>query len=225
MEDFEDLNKQKHRAPKRLLRVTFPDGKELCYKNATVTFMETLRRIGIEKLQTIDLVCSHIPLIGKEFYPKFKAYQKELGNGWYVMTQSDTDQKFRQLLSIKQQLNLDIKIEMGTDFETDKCKMFQKSKKMSNCLLVKFPDGEYVGGQNPIDTYIEALKKIGFETLLKRNVQIAGKQLITSSKMYNGQVEIESNKWLTIPGLTKEKIKSLRVIGSYMHLDLEITLI
>ena len=227
MEDYHsyDEGTVKSRAAKKLLQVTFPGGKKLCYKSATVTFIETLRTIGIEQLQQIKLEVSHFPLISQELFPKLEGYQKPLVRGWYVTTMSDTEQKYRQLLSIKSQLNLDIEIEMGSDLEAEKTKLFQKGHKSKDSLLVKFPDGEYVGGESPKETFIEAIKKIGIDALVRRKIELSGKSLITSTLQYKGQIEVEENRWLYIPGLTKDKVKCLKVIGAYMSIKLEITTI
>ena len=43
------------RAKKNLLRVTFPNGKVICYKNATSTMIAVLNEIGEEKFPSIKL--------------------------------------------------------------------------------------------------------------------------------------------------------------------------
>lgn len=224
MDEFDETTIRK-RGKKKLLKVTFEDGKYICYKSTTMTFMETLRRIGVEKLQDVYLEVAHIPLLSKSVYPQFKDYQKELVKGWYVMTQSDSEQKYRQLLVIKQNLNLDIKIEIGEDLETDKVRMFQKSPKPKQCLMVKFPDGEYIGGSNPKETYKDVLIKIGIKELCKRNIELGGKPLISSSPINKSYEEIEGGKWTLIPATTKEKAKYLKIISSFMRIPFEITII
>lgn len=224
MDEFDDAIIRK-RGKKKLLRVTFEDGKSICYKSTTMTFMETLRRIGIEKLQNVNLEVAHIPLLSQTVYPQFKDYQKELVKGWYVMTQSDSEQKYRQLLVIKQSLNLGVKIEIGEDFETDKVRMFQKSPRPKQCLMVKFPDGEYIGNTNPKETYKDVLLKIGVKELCKRNIELGGKPLISSSPINKSYEEFVEGKWLLIPTTTKEKAKYLKIISSFMRIPLETTII
>lgn len=225
MEEYFEEKVSRKRGKKKLLRVTFEDGKSICYTSTTMTFMETLRRIGIEKLKDLDFKVAHIPLVSQEVYPQYKEYQKELVRGWYVMTQSDSEQKYRQLLAIKDLLSLDIKVELGEDFETDKVKMFQKSRKGRGALLVKFPDGEYIGGENPIDTYKETLLKIGIVELKKRRIELGGKPLIATTDITKSYTEIEPGTWLSIPTTTKEKAKYLKIIGSFMRISLEVTII
>lgn len=224
MENYDEIIFTK-KAKKKLLRITFADGSVVCYKSATVTFMETLRRIGIEKLKDLDIECAHIPLISETLYPKFKDYQKPLVRGWYVMTQSDTEQKYLQLLSIKNKLNLDYTVECGDDFEASTTKLFQKSKKSTESLLVKFPDGEFIGGEHPKDTFIDAIRKIGVDDLARKGIEIAGKPLFTTSQVYKGQIEMDKNKWLMMPSTTKDKAKAIKVIGAIMRINLDVTLI
>lgn len=223
-ESFEEYKNHK-KSKKKHLRVTFEDGKSICYTSTTMTFMETLRRIGIDKLKKLQLEVAHVPLVSDTLYPQYEEYQKELVRGWYVMTQSDNEQKYRQLLVIKRELDMDITVELGEDFETDKVQMFQKNKKASGGLLVKFPDSEYIGGTNPIDTYMDTLKKIGIDELKKKHIELGGKPLISHTDVTKAYTEIEPGTWLAIPSTTKEKAKYLKVIGAFMHIQLEVSII
>jgi hypothetical protein len=81
-----------------------------------MTFVEALQTIGADKFHEVKLESYHLPLISQEINPRFKYWMKPIGEGWYVNTQSDSDQKYMQLVSIKQQLGLDWKIEVGSDF-------------------------------------------------------------------------------------------------------------
>ena len=223
-DEYDDVAIRK-RSKNRFLKVTFPNDKSVCYSSVTMTFIEALRRIGIEKLQTIDFKIASIPLISEKLYPEHKEHQKELVRGWYVMTQSDSIQKLRQLQIISDQLNLDLKVELSDSFEPDKVKLFSKEKKPKSSLLVSFPDGEYIGNINPIDTYKETINKIGVANIVKRKIELSGRPLIANSKLMNGYEEIEPGRWLYIPGTTKEKAKFLKIIGSYMRISLDVTII
>ena len=225
MEDYFEDPVVQMRAKKRLLKVTYTDGKSVCYNNTTMTFMEVLRRIGIEKLQHIDFKISNIPFISQTLYPKYKEYQKELVAGWYVMTQSDSGQKYRQLLAINELLGLDFKVEIGEDFEPQKIKMFQKQGKSKSNLLVTFPDGEHIASFSSGDTYKEALQKIGLDKIHRKGIEPGGKPLISSSQLLKSYEEVEPGKWLHIPCSNKEKAKILKVVGAYMQLALEVTVI
>lgn len=215
----------RQRSQKKLLRVTLPDGKVVCHKSATMTFIDALAGLDSSCYEKITLENCHLPLVSREIYPRYKDWMKPLPDGWYVNTQSDTQQKYMQLNSIKIQLGIQMEIEIGTDFITSDEKVAQKSKKRDAKLLVKFPNGEYVAGDNPIDTLIEAIWEIGPENIKRKELVFKDKSIITFSKQYNGQVQVGKDLWLTVPSLTKEKYMMLRNISSVMKLGLEITII
>lgn len=215
----------RQRATKKLLRVTLPDGRVICHKSATMTFIEALEEIGSSNYERITLENCHLPLLSKEIYPRFGEWMKPLKDGWYVNAQSDTDQKYIQLKSIAKQLNIPLEVEVGQDFITSDVKVKQKSPKRDTKLLVKFPDGEYVAGDNPVDTFLQAIWKIGIEEIRRKGLEYKGKPLITTTKQFNGQIQIDANRWLTIPPQTIDKYKMLRVMDSMMRTKLEIAMI
>ena len=215
----------RQRATRKLLRVTMPDGKVICYKSATMTLIDALVAIGEENFSKITTENCHLPLLSKEIYPRYKNYMKPVCNGWYVNAQSDTQQKYMQLISIRTQLGLQMEVEVGTDFETSDEKVIQKQKKKDDKLLVKFPSGEYAAGENPIDTLIDAIWQIGPEIIQRKELMFKNKNIITPIKKYNGQVQVGENMWLTVPNSTKDKYKMLRIIDAMLRLRLEITII
>ena len=215
----------RQRATKKLLRVTMPDGMVICHKSATMTMIDVLIAIGSENFSKITTENCHLPLLSKEIYPHYKDYMKPVCDGWYINAQSDTQQKYMQLVSIKKQLGLDIEVEVGSDFITSNTKTEQKSKKRDDKLLVKFPNGEYAAGENPIDTLIDSIWQIGPENIRRKELTYKDKPIITLSKQYNGQVQVGKNLWLTVPNQTKDKYKMLRIIDVMLKLNLEITII
>ncbi len=215
----------RQRATKKLLRVTLPDGKVICHKSATMTMIDALVGIGSENFSKITTENCHLPLLSREIYPRYKDWMKPVVDGWYVNIQSDTQQKYMQLISIKTQLGLKMEIELGTDFITSDMKVVQKSKKKDDKLLVKFPNGEYAAGENPIDTLIDAIWQIGPDNIRRKELTFKDKPIITLSKQYNGQVQVGQNYWLTVPNQTKDKYKMLRIIDVMMKLGLEISII
>ena len=215
----------RQRATKKLLRVTMPDGTVICHKSATMTMIDVLIAIGSENFSNITTENCHLPLLSKEIYPRYKEYMKPVCDGWYINAQSDTSQKYMQLISIKKQLGSSMEIEMGSNFITSEAKVVQKPKKKDDKLLVKFPNDEYAWGENPIDTLIDAIWQIGPENIRRKELMFKDKPIITLSKQFNGQVQVGQNYWLTVPNLTKDKYKMLRIIDVMMRLGLEISII
>lgn len=210
---------------KKLLRVTFPNGTVLCYKNVTMTFVEALRKIGVDKLQNVHLDIYKRPIITREIYEGYEADIKPLDNGWYVFACGDSTEKYLRLTTIINQLQLEgITVEIGTDFETSNIKGFSKARKKVGGLLIQFADGEFVGGESPKDSYIQALTKIGLDTICYKGFEDRGEELVTRYNKYKGQVQF-GGKWITVPGQTKDKIRALERISQKLNLGLKITII
>lgn len=221
----QDIPQTTLRKPKQILRINFPNGNSICYNNATTTYIEALKLIGAERFSEIKLEVGHLPLISKIEHPKYKGYMRHITDGWYVNIQSDTQQKYLQLRSINEILKLNLKIEIGTSFETTNKNSTKKRKKSKSNLLVHFPDGEFITGDNPIDTFIQSVWKIGIDKLQHKGLNISGKSLITRNRLYKEQIQVGIDQWIIIPNTTKEKVKLLRIISSIMHIDLKITIL
>lgn len=213
------------RSPKKILRVTFPNGTSICYNNATATYIETLKQIGADKFPLITLELGHLPLISRTKHTKYASYMKPIVDGWYLNTQSDTEQKYLQLRSISDMLHLGLNVEIGRDFEitNENTQKLNKSEKES--LLIQFPDGEFIAECSPVETYIQSIWKIGIDNIQRKDIRLSDKPLITRKKQYPKQIQVGSDQWLVVPGTTKEKAKWLRIIASMMHIDLKISVI
>lgn len=87
------------------------------------------------------------------------------------------------------------------------------------------PDGEYIGNESSIDTFIEAIWKLGVDDIMRKGLTLNDRQLITKNKMYDNQVQIDTDCWVVVPMYNKEKLKLLRVIGAMLHKKIEASLI
>lgn len=217
--------KYRSRAKKKLICVTFPNGKVFCYKNTTSTMIAVLTEIGSDKFSSIKLELCHLPLLSKEIYSKYEEWMKPVCDGWYINTQSNSDSKYLQLRSINIQLNLGLSIEVGTEFETQEKPDKEKKSRVKDKLLVKFPDGDYVANSSALDTYLEVIWKLCIDDIMRRHLTWGGLELITTTQIVNSQVQIGEQRWVIVPNMTKEKVKLLRVIGAMLHIKLEITII
>ena len=211
------------RAKKKLLRVTFPNGKVLCYKNTTETMIATMQELGVDIMSKVKLELCHLPLLSKEIHPKYKEWMKPVCDGWYLNTQSNSDSKFLQLNAINEQLSLGLTVELGDDFETQDNPNKERRTKTKDKLLVKFPDGQYFANNSATDTSLEVIWEIGVDKIKQKEMSWCGKPLITTSKMFNGQVQIDNQRWIIVPNTTKDKVKLLRVIGAILRINMEIT--
>lgn len=208
---------------KTRLKVTFPDGKEFCYKNGIDTMIETLRYIGEEKLRAISWNVGTYPLLVNEIIPRIKNYLKEIIPGWYLNSNGivDTDSKLLQLKKISDTLNLGLQIEKG-DFKTavtleKRVKATRPKKK----IVVTFEDGTVSKYDSPKDTFIDCLYKIGVDRVAAcRNLD-----LFTTTKTNNYQEQIAEFKWVTTPNSAKKAVDVLVIIKKSLNLNIDIKLI
>ncbi|MGN0286010.1 MAG: hypothetical protein ACI4B4_14640 [Segatella copri] len=216
---------QRVRAKKKLIRVTFPDGRVICYGNTTDTMIAVLVAIGSDKFASIDLELCHLPLLSRVVYPKLEEWMKPVCDGWYLNAQSNSEQKYLQLRSINDKLGLGLVIELGSDLVAEKGPLKDKKSRTKDKLLVKFPDGEYVAGESVLETFLQTMWQLGLEDIKRKNLMWGGHDLITTTKITNTQVQVGENLWIVVPNTSKDKIKLLRVVAAMLHINLEISLI
>lgn len=214
---------KRSRAKKKLIRVTFPNGKVICYKSTTDTMVTVLQELGEEVISKIELELCHLPLVSKEIYPKYRKWMKPICNGWYINTQSNSDSKFLELKSINDQLALNLTIELGDNLEAEENPNKEKRTKSKDKLLVKFPDGQYFANNSTLDTFLEVVWEIGIDNIKRKELSWGGNPLVTTSKMFNNQVQVDNRRWIIVPNTTRDKVKLLRVIGAMLHIHMEIT--
>lgn len=214
---------KRDRARRKLLRVTFPNRKVLCYKSTTDTMIATMQELGDDVIANIKLQSCHLPLLSKEIYPRYKEWMKPVCNGWYLNTQSNSDTKFLQLNAINEQLSLGLKIELGEDFIAQDNPNKEKRTRTKGEILVKLPDGQCFANNSITNTFLELIREIGIDKIKQKELTWCGKPLITTSKMFNGQVRIDNERWIIVPNTTKDKVKLLRVIGAMLRINMEIT--
>ena len=213
------------RGKKKALRVTFPSGDVVCYKNAITTMIAVLNTMGKDCFPLIKLEMRHLPLVAREIFPGFEKYMKPICEGWYLNTQSNTDTKFLQLQAISDQFGLGLQIELGIDFDTQEEPEKEKRTQHKGKLLVKMPDGEQIAKPSFVDTFLEVVQKLGIDNIRRKDLQWGGNPLITTSQMFKNQVQVDSNRWITVPNATTDKVKLLRVIGSMLHVNMEVNIL
>lgn len=96
--------------PRTRLRISMPDGSIIEERTAWESLQKFILRV--EKVRAIGLIANKIPLVSNTVDKKYKTAQKPLGNGWLLMTCSDTATKRKQILAIASHLNLKVYVEI-----------------------------------------------------------------------------------------------------------------
>lgn len=104
--------RREERADVSQLRVTMPNGKIVIKKNATATFVDVIKLIGIDKVRALGIVNCKVPLISNKRDEKYGDRQKDVGNGWLLITLCSTNTKKQILDRISRELGLGIKVEI-----------------------------------------------------------------------------------------------------------------
>ncbi len=98
--------------PRTRLKITMPDGSIIEEHTAWKSLQKFIMRVGVEKVRAVGLIANKIPLVSNTVDKKYKTAQKPLGNGWLLMTCSDTATKRKQILAIASYLNFKVIVEI-----------------------------------------------------------------------------------------------------------------
>ncbi len=98
--------------PATRLRIILPDGRVLQEYNAAQTFCEFVKYVGVSRVRSLGLIQSAIPLVSNTLDKKYARAQKPLGGGWYLMTNSNTMVKKKDIEYIAKKFGIKIKVEI-----------------------------------------------------------------------------------------------------------------
>lgn len=113
--EHKELGKSKPKgdiAPATRLRITFSDGRVIQESQAAETFRRFVMEVGPERVRSLGMKQCKIPLISNTLDKKYQRAQKTVGNGWYLMTNSNTLTKKRDIERIARELNIKIKVDI-----------------------------------------------------------------------------------------------------------------
>lgn len=190
----ENTEDTRQRAKRKRIKISFADGTEFCDSNATTTMIQTIEKIGVERVAALGLEVCHVPLVAQEVNQKYASWTKSMSNGWFLLAQSDTKQKYMQLKSIIAKLSIEANVELG-DFDAISATSHTRkgdTRKKKAQLSVTLPNGMVLQGENPQHTYVMVINHIGLERIKKTNIKIGGSPITTPHKKYNGQVKLDS---------------------------------
>ena len=97
------------------MHVTFPDGTVIWHRQAIDTFIDTLRKIGLERIPALNIKHGGgYNLVGKEKRPPVpgRIWQHDC-DGWYIYSNISNPTKIEDLQRISDHYHLGLKIEEG----------------------------------------------------------------------------------------------------------------
>ena len=110
--EFGQRNPTSNKVPATRLRITLADGRVIQESQAAETFRQFVIMIGPERVRSLGMTQCKVPLISNTLDKKYKRAQKPVGNGWYLMTNSNTQTKKRDIENIARKLNIKVKVDI-----------------------------------------------------------------------------------------------------------------
>ena len=118
--DEDPVESTPHEPTKRIenvtkgMKVTFPDGTVIWHRAAIDTFIDTLRKIGLERIPALGIEHGGYNLVSKEKRPTVpgRIWQHEC-DGWYIYSNISNGQKAEDLKRISDYYHLGLRIEEG----------------------------------------------------------------------------------------------------------------
>lgn len=102
------------KSPTRAMSVIFPDGTIIAEKTAVETLVAVVNKIGVNRIRKVveeyNLKFCKVPVISNRRDPKYGKTQKDLGNGWLLITHSNNVMKKTFIEKVSTVLNLGIKV-------------------------------------------------------------------------------------------------------------------
>ena len=100
--------------PTKGLRVTFPDGTVIWHKAAINTFVDALRKVGLDRIPKVGIEHGGFNLVSKDKRPPVpgRVWQHEV-DGWYVYSNISNETKAEDLKKISKFYKLGMKVEEG----------------------------------------------------------------------------------------------------------------
>lgn len=104
------------------LRVEFPDGHVIQEKVVGDTYIAAIKEIEPDLVELVELSHAGVGVVSKTLNERYAKYQKPIGDGWYVMTNSSTQTKYNDLVKISEVLELGLKVTLvpieGNDLDS-----------------------------------------------------------------------------------------------------------
>ena len=221
------------------LKVTFPDGTVIWHQAAINTFIETLRKIGLERIPEVGIIRSGYNIVSKDKRPPVpgRIWQHE-SDGWYIYSNMSNVIKIEDLRRISDHFGLNLIIEEGKPGQTpDKVPSYDKNTTDAIPITPQNTNdtngrdlritvnGKVFQERNAIQTFIEALKYIGLDEVAKVRIICKGYNLVdTRQRVDGGQKwqQQEGNKWVYVYFSNPTKAKYLFQIADFLKLNIKI---
>ena len=218
------------RSKTHILRVEFPNGTVLQEKNVSETYAQTIKLIDPELVALMELSHAGVGIVSKTLDAKYAQYQKPIGDGWYVMTNSSTNTKCTDLQLISDELELDLKISL-VPLDGSEITVLQHVEMPEGTrakIRVTFPDGHVSQPSKVLEVLVEVVKYAGADRVRELGIICCGANLILKnpSPRYQKPCKPVGDGWLcNTCSDTGTKFSQISEISNKLGLGLKVELV
>lgn len=213
-------------------KVIFPDGVVVYERTDIRTFIESLKKMDLERINSSESCPKHhgFKVVDTRERPGKTRTQKYV-DGYYILTQLKTEEKISDLTTISDHFGLGIKIEqLGQRREralkTDTGETGKRAVKTK--LRVSFPDDNCViTNPTAASTFVEAVKHMGLQRVQDTGIKIHGALVVSDSPSdtHPGESYLVGNRFVHTHGSTVTKQKTLKEIAERLKINMDVDII
>lgn len=162
----------------KTLRVIRPDGSVIQHKFVADTYEEMIKESYPDLIMELGIKHAGVNIVSREYDTKYHDYQRPIGGGYLLMTNSTTENKYADLCIINEEFELGYTIELlslgGKPVPTKE----ELSRPGHATIKVTFPNGKTINHARVLQTLVDVVEYAGPERVEKLNIIICYKNLI-----------------------------------------------
>ncbi|MGM9789906.1 MAG: hypothetical protein ACI3Y9_06325 [Candidatus Cryptobacteroides sp.] len=218
------------RSKRYTLRVEFPDGRVIQENVVSDTYIRVIKEIDPELVELVGLSHAGVGVVSKTLDSKYAKYQKPIGGGWYVMTNSSTSTKSIDLQTISDELELDWKVSL-VPLDGSECTSYSRIEVPEGTrskIRVTFPDGHIIFPNKVLEALVEVVKYAGAERVRELNIINCADNLILKNPAprYQKPCKPVGNGWLcNTCSDTATKFAQINEISTRLSLGLKVEIV
>ena len=226
----EPVEKKTGKKKTQILRVEFQDGRIIEDRNVSTTYCAFIKEVGAEEVSILDISHAGVNIVSKELDSKYADYQRSIGDGWYVMTNSPTTVKYHDLQRIIEEYQINVKDSLVSLDTSESAQISTPTPKsgVREKIRILFPDGRVIQPSKVLEALIEVVKYAGPERVRSLNIICCGDNLILKnpSQRYLNPSKPVGDGWLcNTCSDTRTKYEQIRLISEQLGLGLEVEIV
>lgn len=226
--DNRDSNRRKKT---HILRVEFPDGEVIQEKIVSDTLVKAIKKIDPGIVEMVKISHCGVDLVSKTLDSKYGTYQKDAGDGWFVMTNTSTEDKCADLQKISDVWDLGLRVSLipieQSSSSTVHHSLEQKHGKRTK-IRVTFPDGRAICPNQVMNALLEVVQYAGAIRVWELNIRCLNDNLILRAPMPRYELHCKSvgDGWFcNTMSSTEAKFAQINDISDRLNLNLEVELV